>query len=245
MNKAHISKGDRVKIEDKVFKLLVLLILIIIVFSLWKISDIFIGKKTFYEYRGTKINLLQVHKIEPKISYRISSPDDNFENINKQYNVQFNTNEINKIVKLLKVISSKSYYNIEIIAYMIFDKRQIELYRSKHYIKYPQYYSVNEYLLETLRAYGIDDFQYNSLLKIKGIKYKSRNKFIEEVVSYGKLKRGRWSDTEIPRLGLNRKGDRFVQTLEDNLQENILTQKDRTSIIEGLEDAYKAYLGIQ
>lgn len=231
--------------EDKFFKVLVLVILIILLFISYKVFGAVDSKSSFYEYRGVKVNLAQVHKIEPRVSYYATLSSDSYEQINKQYSTKLDMNEIQNIKNFLTMAPQSDFYNIEISAYMMFDDEKIELYHSQQYIKLSKEYSVNEYLLETLQAYGIDDFQYKNLLKIKDKKYKSRDKFIDDVILYAKLRRGAWSEKEIPRLGLSKKGDKFMQALPEDLEEKLLQEKDIKAIVVGLTRAYSEYLGIQ
>lgn len=231
--------------EDKFFKVFVLVILSILLFISYKILGAIDSKSSFYAYKGVKVNLAQIHKIEPRVSYYITLSSDTYEQINKKYSVKLDMDEIQNIKNFLKMAPQSDFYNIEINAYMMFDDEKIELYHSEHYIKLAKEYSVNEYLLETLRAYGIDDFQYNNLLKIKDKRYKSRDKFIADVILYAKLRRGAWSEKEIPRLGLSKKGDKFMQALPEDLEENLLQEKEIQAIVVGLTRAYSEYLGIQ
>jgi hypothetical protein len=98
-------------------------------------------------------------------------------------------------------------------------------------------------MLEVLKNYGIDNYQYNSLMAIKDQKYADKNKFIDDVVRYGKLKKSQWSEENIPNLGIGKEAMNFLS--QTGGEENLLKDEDVTAIIETLAKTYEEYIGIQ
>ena len=100
---------------------------------------------------------------------------------------------------------------------------------------------MNDYLLETLDNYGIDEFQYKNLSALKGKVYTDRDKFVDDVVMYAKLKKGSWIDENIPKLGLGKNGVKFMNGVSNEIKENHLRDEDINNIILNLEKALNVY----
>jgi serine/threonine protein kinase len=203
------------------------------------------AQENFYEDKDTKINLLQVKKIYPRVSYYATFSSDSLGEIHKLFSTTLNEKEISNIHHFLSLAKEKEFYNVEITAYMMLDDTKVELYKSKTYTKFAKNYSINPYLLDTLRIYGLDDFQYKSLLKIKDKTYTSKEKFLEDVVSYARIKRSDWSEKNIPILGLGEKGAKFMNGIEELDGENLLDNAAIAEIVKGLRSSYEKYIGIK
>jgi len=225
------------KVQEIIYKILVLIMLGALIVGVFNLDE----KTNFYEYKNSKINLLQVKKIDAKVSYYATLAEDRSEDINKKFSTTFNRAEIKNIQSFLTVAKNSKFYNIEIVAYMMFDEIRVELYRSDRYIKYAAHYSVNDYLLKTLENYGIDDFQYNSLLTLKDKVYTDKDKFVDDVVSCAKLKKGSWSQENIPKLGLGKKGLKFMDNVAHEINEKHLSDEDIESIVLNLQKALRTY----
>lgn len=225
------------KVQEIIYKILVLFMLVVLTVGVYNLNQ----KTNFYEYKNSKINLLQIKKINSRVSYYATLAEDKTEDINKKFSTTFNRNEIENIQSFLSVAKNSKFYNIEIVVFMMLDDIRVQLYKSDKFIKYAGHYSVNDYLLETLENYGIDDFQYNNLLTLKDKVYTDKDKFVDDVVSYAKLKKGSWSQENIPKLGLGKKGIKFMNSAANEIQEKHITDEDIEKIIINLEQALKTY----
>ncbi len=233
------------KLQEIIYKVLVLFILVVLSVGVFKLGNKAGCKANFYEYKNSKINLLQVKRITPRVSYYATLAEDKSEDINRKFSTIFHKKEIQNIKEFLTLAKNSEFYNIEIAAFMMFDNKEIELYKSDKFFKYAGQYSVNDYLLETLNNYGIDEFQYKNLLALKGKIYTDRDKFVDEVVMYAKLKKGSWTDENIPKLGLGKNGVKFMNGLSDEIKENHLQDEDIENIILNLEKAFNIYEDIK
>jgi len=233
------------KLQEIIYKVLVLFMLVLLSVGVFKLVEKSDTKTNFYEYKNSKINLLQVKRITPRVSYYATLAEDKNEDINKKFSTIFHKKEIENIKEFLTLAKNSHFYNIEIMVYMMFDDTEIELYKSDKYFKYAGQYSVNDNLLKTLDNYGIDEFQYSNLSSLKGKIYTDKNKFIDDVVMYAKLKKGSWTDINIPKLGLGKNGIKFMNGLAEELKENHLQDEDIDKIIMNLEAALNHYEGIE
>ncbi len=229
------------KLQENIYKVLVLFMLIVLSVGVFKLVDESSSRTNFYEYKNSKINLLQVKRITPRVSYYATLAEDKSEDINRKFSTIFHKKEIQNIKEFLEVAKSSEFYNIEIVAYMMFDKKEIQLYKSDKFFKYAGQYSVNNNLLETLNNYGIDEFQYKNLLALKGKIYTDKDKFVNDVVMYAKLKKGSWTDENIPKLGLGKNGVKFMNGVNQEIQEKHLADEDIKNIILNLEKALSVY----
>ncbi|MEA3370206.1 MAG: hypothetical protein U9Q40_02575 [Campylobacterota bacterium] len=228
------------KVVETVYKVLVLLMLMLLVLGLYELVE----KKNFYEYESSKINLLQVKKVESRVSYYATLAEDTSHDINRKFSTTLNRDELENIKSFLTAAKSSEFYNIEIVAYLLLDDTSVELYKSEKFIKYAGQYSVNEYLLRTLQNYGIDDFQYKSLLSLKGEVFTDKQKFTDAVVNAAKLKQGSWTQENIPKLGLGKKGVKFMKSATE-IKEKHLSDEDIEMILSQLEKALETYEGIR
>lgn len=229
------------KLQDIIYKVLVLFMLLALSIGVFKLVDQANDRGVFYEYKDSKINLLQVKQIKPRVSYYATFAEDKTEDINRKYSTTFNIDEIKNIKKFLTVAKDSEFYNIEIVAYMMFDGREVELYKSDRFFKYAGQYSVNDNLLITLKNYGIDDFQYNNLVSIKDKIYTDKESFVNDVVMYAKLNNGSWTKENIPKLGLGKNGLKFMNGISDEIKENHLIDEDIEIIISSLQKALDSY----
>lgn len=229
------------KAQEIVYKLLVLFMLGVLVIGVYKLVEKDESKTYFYEYENSKINLLQVKKITPRVSYYATLAEDKTEDINRKFSTIFHKVEIENIKKFLEVAKNSEFYNIEIAAFMLFDDKEIEVYKSSRFFKYAGQYSVNDYLLKTLDNYGIDKFQYKNLSALKGKVYTDKNKFVNDVVMYAKLKKGSWVDENIPKLGLGQNGLKFMNGVSNEIKENHLQDEDIEKIILNLQKALNVF----
>jgi len=230
---------------ENLYKVIVLVLLLSISVTTYNLVNQEKHSSNFFEYQDTKINLLQVKKVHPRVSYYATLSSDSIYDINKIYSTTLNTKEIKNIEKFLKLSKSSEFYNIEIRAFMMFDDQEIELFKSKNYTKFAKTYSINPYLLETLKIYGLDDFQYKNLLKIKDKKYTSKEKFIEDVLSFARMKRSNWSEKNIPILGLGEKGAKFMHNISEDEVENLIDDSKISEILNELNNSQEKYLGIK
>jgi len=232
------------KILDLVSKIAILVILLVLSIGVNRL--ILIQKEAkFYEYNDSKINITQVKKVIPKMDYIITFKENNNIDVFRKYSKSLNEDEIARVKKLLSLAKKSEFYNVEIIAYMMLDDEKVVLYHSGHYLKHPTTYSVNEDLLSKLSAYGLDDFQYENLSKIKDVVYEDVNKFFDDVVDYAKIRRSNWSKENIPQLGLGANANKFMSRVDKKAEENPLGDEDIEPIIEELNSAYSHYLGIE
>lgn len=228
-----------------IYKTLLLVILLIITFIVGNIYTLLDNKINFYEHNNKKINLLQVKKISSRVSYYATLSSDTYSDINKHYNTTLSEAEMTNIEKILRLATKSEFYNMQFTAYLNLDDELIKLYQSPRYLKLPKKYTVNLDMLATLRRYGIDNFQYKSLQKLEVKTYVNKNKFIDDVITYGRLKRNAWSEKNIPLLGLGKNAQRFMETIEENEKENIMKEEDIEKLMLELHRAYNEYLGIK
>ena len=233
------------KLQEVIYKILVLFMLVVLSVGVFSLIDREESKTNFYEYENSKINLLQVKRIIPRVSYYATLAEDKAEDINRKFSTIFHKKEIQNIKEFLTLAKNSEFYNIEIVAYMMLDDTEVELYKSDRFFKYAGQYSVNNYLLETLDHYGIDEFQYKNLSAIKGKIYTDKKKFVDDVVIYAKLKKGSWTEENIPKLGLGKNGIKFMDEVSQELKENHLKEEDINNIILNLEKALNIYKEIR
>jgi len=219
-----------------IYSILLLVIVSTITYMVSNIYSLLENKSNFYEYNNTKINLLQVKKISTKVTYSDS---------NKHYNAILSEKEIMNIEKFLLQTSKKKFYNIQLSIFFNFDNQVIQLYQSPRYLKLPKIYTINPYMLETLKSYGLDDFQYKSLQKLQDKEYKDKKKFADDVITFARLKRNAWSENYIPLLGLGKDAHRFMQNIQENAKEHKMKVEDINIIMLELHKARNKYLGIK
>jgi len=233
------------KLFDTLIKSIIVMIFLLFIYAVNQMQDMKHLLERFYEYDGKKINLTQVKVIEPRVDYIISYEDAEDFDTFYRHSKQINDREITLLKKLLKEAQKSDFYEVQVLVYFLFDDQKIFLYRSPHYLKTIHTYSVNDHLLGVLKNYGIDDFQYQSIARIKGEIYTDKEKFIDDVVHLGKLKKSAWVQKNIPLLGMGKKGDAFMRKREVGEDEKILTDEQREAIVEAVEKAYSIYLGIK
>jgi hypothetical protein len=219
----------------------IVLILIIIGMGVNELSKINAKATTFYEDKDKKINLKLVKHIVPKVDYIITYKEDKNVDIFRKYSTTLNENEIKNIQSFLELAQNSAFYNVEIIAYMKLDDVTVELFHSKQYLKKAEVYSVNDNMLAILRSYGIDDFQYKSLAKLKDKIYEDSKTFYEDVVAYARLKKDAWSEQNIPLLGLGDNGIKFMHNIDKDAVDLALTQEEISLTCDGLKEAYYEY----
>ena len=199
----------------------------------------------FYSYENVKINLKQVKSMNLRVDYIITYKEDDTKDIFHKYSTSLDENEIKNIHKFLEEASESEYYNIEMVSYMLFDQQKVELFHSTRYLKLPSNYSVNENLLARLESYGLDDFQYKNLLKLKGKVYTDRAKFYEDVISFAKLKDSQWAKDNIVSLGVDANTAKFLSYLKPEDSENLIIDKEIEKSISELTQAYESYEAIE
>jgi len=219
-----------------IYYILLLVILSTITYMISNIYSLLENKSNFYEYNNTKINLLQVKKISIRVVYSDS---------NKHYNAALSEEEIVNIEKFLLQTSKKKFYNIQLSISFNFDNQVIQLYQSPRYLKLPKTYTINPYMLETLQTYGLDAFQYKSLQKLQDKMYKDKKKFVDDVITFARLKRNEWSENHIPLLGLGQDAHKFMQNIQENQKEHTMKVEDINIIILELHKARNKYLRIK
>jgi predicted HTH domain antitoxin len=224
---------------DILSKLSIVIILIIVVTKVTEKKE-----SLFFEYKNTKINLNQVKKVVPKIDYIITYKENNNSDIFRKYSVSLNENEIENIKSMLNLARKSDFYNIEILSYMMLDSEKVILFHSSKYLKKATQYSVNDNLLQELRKYGIDNYQYQNLEQLKDKVYDNAQAFLDDVVSYAKIKKLKWVEKSIPKLGLEPNGAKFMSILANNAIENEITEAEIQTILRDLQQSYRVYKGI-
>jgi len=222
-------------------KVSIVLILVFVIAGVGELVQMNQKAITFYEYQDKKINLKLVKHIVPKVDYIITYKEDKNVDIFRKYSTTLNEQEIKNIQNFLELAQKSAFYHVEIIAYMKFDDTKIELFHSKQYLKKATEYSVNDSMLSILSSYGIDDFQYNNLAKIKDKIYEDSTAFYEDVVAYAKLKKDTWSEQNIPLLGLGDNGIKFMYNIDKEAEDLMLTQEEISLTSQALKDAYLEY----
>lgn len=198
----------------------------------------------FFEYKNTKINLNQVKKITPKVDYIITYKEDNSTDIFRKYSTLLNEKEIKNIEAALKMAIKSDFYNVEVLSYMMLDSEKVILSHSSQYLKKATHYSVNDNLLQELRKYGLDDYQYKNLSQLKDKVYDDSQTFFNDVLNYAKLRKMRWVEENIPQLGLQPNGAKFMRILADDAVEKEITEQDIQTIIKDLQNSYAVYVGM-
>ena len=229
---------------DILTKVSTLIIAALMLFGVYTLMKIDKKATNFYEVDNKKINIKQVKEIVPKVDYIITYKEDKNVDIFRKYSTSLNPKEIQNIKQFLELAMASEFYNVEVASYMKFDKRTVELFHSEHYLKKVTNYSVNDELLSTLNSYGIDDFQYKNLEKLKNKVYEDRDTFLNEVTSYAKLRKDAWIERTITTIGLGDNGIKFMKNIDAKTQEQNLTQEGIEIIIDGLQDSYAQYVGI-
>lgn len=232
------------KFLDIISKLSIFLILIILIVGVTKFISIEKNESNFYEYKNMKINLEQVKMVEAKVDYIITYKEDDNIDIFRKYSTPLNSNEIANIEGFLSLAKTSEFYNVEIVTYMLFDKQKIELYHSPRFLKHATTYTVNENLLSQLSVYGLDEFQYKNLTKIKNVVYDDANKFFNDVLAYAKLKNSNWSQEHIPKLGLSANANKFMSSVDMKVEQKSLNDENIKAIINNMKESYGTYNGI-
>ncbi len=230
---------------ENISKVLLLLIVVIVGFAAFHLNEINQKSTKFYEYEKGKINLLQISKIIPRVEYYATLSQDNKIDINTKYSTSLNRNEIINIETFLATAKESEFYNIEITTYIMFDDQRVNIYKSPRYIKLPSSYRVNDYMLDILKMYGVDEFQYSALAKLKDKIFEDRDKFLTTVVSVAKLNRSDWVINNVPILGLGEKAAKFSTEMETDIEENQLDSDTISSIMKELDNSYNVYVQIK
>ena len=230
---------------ENITKVLLLIIIFIAGFATYNLIDINKKSTKFYEYEKGKINLLQVSKINPRVEYYATLSQDENLDINRKYSTTLNLDEISNIETFLATTKDSEFYNIEINTYMMFDNQRVNIYKSPRYVQLPSHYQVNDYMLSVLKVYGIDEFQYEGLMKLKEKIFEGREKFIDSVISVAKLNRSEWVLKNIPILGLGEKSAEFLTELDSDVKERFLSDSEIKIISEKLHGSYSSYMDIK
>jgi len=230
---------------ENISKILLLLIVIIVGYASYNLEKINQKSTKFYEYEKGKINLLRISKINPRVEYYATLSQDNTIDINRKYATSLNNNEIKNIKTFLATAKDSEFYNIEIKTYIMFDKQRVNIYKSSRYIKLPSSYKVNDYMLDIFKVYGIDEFQYAELAKLKDKIFEDRDNFIDTVVRTAKLNRTEWVVQNIPVLGLGEKAAKFSVEIDNTTKENLLSSDTIDTIINELKKSYNVYTEIK
>lgn len=233
------------KIIENVKVLLLLSILVALIFGLFCLKGINEKLLNFYEYENKKINLAGVKLIQPRVDYVVTLSKDKSEDMNRKYSTKFDLQEVAKLEEFLLLCQESDFYDIKISAYMLFDNEKINLFESKRYVKLPAHYKVNSHMLSTLQTYGIDEYQYQSLVKLTDQVFKSKEEFVNTIIDRAKLKRSDWLTTNIAMLGVGQKEGDFLKNIDSATTEFLITDDDIEEILGALKGAYDNYLGIK
>lgn len=233
------------KLFDGLIKSIVILIFVLFLFALYEIQEIRTLLTRFYEYEGKKINLIQVKEIEPRVDYMIAYDKSSDLDTFYRHSQQITEKEIASLNEILQKAQKSDFYEIEFLVYLLFDDQKIVLYHSPLFFKAVKHYSVNDNMLQTLKNYGIDEYQHKGIASIKGQVYQDKERFIDDVVHLGKLKKSEWSKKNIPLLGMDQRAAAFTKQLDGNEHEKLLQDEDREKIIQALQRAYQTYMSIQ
>ena len=233
------------KTLDVVSKLSVIVIVFLLATGVNRLLSIDKKVKNFYTYKNIKINLNQVKSLRLRVDYIITYKEDDSKDIFHKYSTALNEQEIKNINTFLEEAKKSEYYSVEITTYMLFDTQKIELFHSPRYLKLPNKYSVNTNLLRELQSYGIDDFQYQNLLKLKDKIYTDRVKFYEDVISFAKLKDSSWAKKYIINLGVDANTALFMAHIESKDSENLMSEDALKNSVSELMGAYEVYEAIE
>jgi len=233
------------KFLDILSKLSSVIGLVLLVIAVNLLSGVNKQKSSFYEYEGKKINLYLVKNIVPRVDYIITYKEDKVDDIFRKYSTILNEEEIENIENFLELAQKSDFYSVKVIAYMLFDGENIKLYNSAHFLKQPNKYVVGDRLLSRLKSYGLDEFQYESLLKLRGIVYKDKEKFLEDVLASAHLKDTEWLRESIVQLARDSKANAFMRNVSDGVEDKELSSDAIHNIVTGLKEAYRNYNGIK
>lgn len=225
--------------------LLLFFILVALVAGLFCLKSINEKSAKFYEYENIKINLTKVKHIQPRINYVLTLSQDKDEDIHRLYSTSLNKEEIAKIENFLELAKSSEFYDIQIAAYMMFDNEKIDLFKSKRFVKLPSHYKITEYMLKVLRSYGLDEFQYNNLLKFKSQEFTTKDELVDFVIDRAKLNRNEWIVKKIISLGVGVKEGVFMKDIDNDTKELLIYDDDIEDIVDSLKSSYDNYLGIK
>lgn len=233
------------KLTENVKVLLLLSILATVILGLLCLKAIDTKLVNFYEHDNKKINLAQIKYINSRVDYIATLSQDKSEDMNRKYSTHFDINEISKIEKILEISKKSDFYDIKIDAYMMFDNEKINLFQSKRYVKLPTNFKVNPHMLSTLKTYGIDDYQYQNLLKLQDQSFTNREDFVNTVIDRAKLKKNDWLVTNIALLGVGQKESDFLKNIDSTTAETILDKSEISTVIDSLKSSYDKYSGIK
>ncbi|MCX6053035.1 MAG: hypothetical protein NTZ60_11085 [Campylobacterales bacterium] len=233
------------KLTENVKVLLLLSILATVILGLLCLKAIDTKLVNFYEHDNKKINLAQIKYINSRVDYIATLSQDKSEDMNRKYSTHFDINEISKIEKILEISKKSDFYDIKIDAYMMFDNEKINLFQSKRYVKLPTNFKVNPHMLGTLKTYGIDDYQYQNLLKLQDQSFTNREDFVNTVIDRAKLKKNDWLVTNIALLGVGQKESDFLKNIDSTTAETILDKSEISTVIDSLKSSYDKYSGIK
>ena len=127
----------------------------------------------------------------------------------------------------------------------MFDNEKINLFQSKRYIKLPTNFKVNSHMLNTLKTYGIDDYQYQNLLKLQEQSFTNREDFVNTVIDRAKLKKNDWLITNIALLGVGQKESDFLKNIDSNATQMLLDKNEISTVIDSLKSSYDKYAEIK
>ncbi|WP_457746380.1 hypothetical protein [Sulfurimonas sp.] len=230
---------------DLLAKISSLITAVVVLLLFFKLDNIDKRGGNFYEYENKKINLLHVKEISAGIDYIITSKEDEYMELFSKHTLPLTANSITTILQRLEKVKKSEYYSAELVAYMMFDGDKVELFHSQRYLKRVEKYRVNEYLLKVLKSHGIDDFQYKNIKMLQTKVFTDKEKFLDEVVSVGKLKKEGWCQENIPILGLSENGIRFMNSIDLEDKNKNLSEEDIETIESRLNKALSTYENIQ
>ncbi|MFA6195986.1 MAG: hypothetical protein WC656_05035 [Sulfurimonas sp.] len=233
------------KLTENVKILLLSSIFITTVLGLLCLKSIDTKLVNFYEHDNKKINLAQIKYITSRVDYIATLSQDKSEDMNRKYSTHFDMNEISKIEEILELSKKSDFYDIKIDAYMMLDNEKINLFQSKRYVKLPTNFKVNPHMLSTLKTYGIDDYQYQNLLKLQDQSFTSREEFVNTVIDCAKLRKNDWLITNIALLGVGQKESDFLKNIDSNTTEIVLDKSEISTVINSLKSSYDKYTGIK
>ena len=162
-----------------------------------------------------------------------------------QFNEPLSDANVKKYRDILttKDILASDYYAIQVETYVMFDSFKLKIYESDFYIKLPELYRVNAYMIQQMRANKVPN---ESIEKLQNESKKLNSKGVDRTAFIKLLKDSNfnmdstWVQNTLIDLGLGEKGLLFVEKYKNSVKRSA-SEADVERLREKLTESLKRY----
>lgn len=216
--------------------------------SAFLLSGCILNSEKWYDYGNGKINLRNINFLKPVLEATLTLEQDPIDEIGGQFSEALTDSNVEKYKGFLskEKIEKSSFYAVKVQTYIMFDAFRLDLYKSPTYIKRPNSYSVNEFLLKKMKDQGVPQNLFDNVKANGKDKVFDRNGFSNFLEANNFNIENYWVKTVAVNAGLGEKGFKFVEKfgIEDRNGESELTESDLSQIRGQLDYSIKSYKNI-